>query len=464
MKKSTKILFILFVVTLIPSLFLGKFIIAGIVPVDNKITFNIDTKAIIGLCLTGVNMIVGTLLFFKFLSSLPLDKVLFFTSIPLVLIYGLLLFFLGYINSLNNDLANAIKSLLNITQNNTYNLILWVIILTLVFVFMLFLNYTLICRPVSKMERVVSRLGDGMVRNGRFNIGGGKQFNKIEHSLNKINNYYKESEGDFSSFYPSGHKKFPKQFYRILGRDGIREIDNGHEVNRKVVLMGIKLTNSTSSDALSGENFDTINSYFNLMSPTIKKYGGYIDKYMRNKIVAVFAKSVDAIECEHALCRIIDAKNKQQHMYSFVNLRISLVFENVRFSMAELNSKNLPTIISNIDILDKFDELARFMSIRVIFPKSCIDELPLNYRFKYRYVGCVSVSGKEVLLFEDLTVYTKQTREKLFKTKNLFENGILEYENENYKKAGMIFENCLKEFANDNACYVYYNKAKEKAQ
>ena len=90
MKKSTKILLIIFIVTLLPGIIFGKSIINGISVVENKFAFNFDLGAIVGLVFIGINIILGMILFFRFLASLPLDKVLFFSTVPLVLIYGIL--------------------------------------------------------------------------------------------------------------------------------------------------------------------------------------------------------------------------------------------------------------------------------------------------------------------------------------------------------------------------------------
>ena len=465
MKKSTKILLILFITTLIPLIFLSKSIFMGVVPVDNKLTFNFDTKAIIGLCFLGVNILLGGILFFKFLSILTLDKVLFFTSAPLVLSYGILLFFLAYLNSSENNFAKAIKSLLNISGNNTYNLILWIVILSMTFVLLLFLNYIIICRPVTKVERIVTRLGDGMVREGRLYIGGGKQFSNIEHSLNKINNNYRESEGEFGGENPIVKKGLNKQFLRLFGRSGITELERGNEIKKRVALMGVKLVKSSNkNEETLEENFNIVNSYFNLISPIIRKHGGYIDKYVGDGIVAVFSRNENSIECAHAICKAIDIKNKQHHSLPDILIRISLVYDSVIFGMTNVNDRKMPSIISNTNVLYKLDELCRFMSIKVIFAKSLIDELPLNFRFKYRYVGSVFIDNKNVFLFEDLEVYTKEIKERLFKTKSYFEKAVMQYEKEEYQRALVLFEEALKEFSNDRASYVYYNKAKEKLE
>lgn len=463
MKKSTKILLIIFIVTLLPGIIFGKSIINGISVVENKFAFNFDLGAIVGLVFIGINIILGMILFFRFLASLPLDKVLFFSTVPLVLIYGILLFFLAYLNSLDNDFSKTIRSILNITENNLYNLILWVIIISLIFAFLLFVNYYFICRPVAKIERVVSRLGDGVVKEGKFNIGGGKHFLVIEHGLNKINNSYKDSDGDLAWNSLNRKNKLPKQFFRIIGRSGVVDLENGNEIKKHVVLMGIKILKSADFQQNSlEENFNIMSSYFNLISPIIRRYGGYIENYIGEGVVAVFGKNENAIECEHRICKAIELKNKKHGLLPKISVRISLIADNVVFGIQEINGRKIPTILSSKNLLDSVDEIGKFMSIKVVFSKNIIDNLPLNYRFKYRYIGSISTKDKGTLLFEDLDVYSRETRERLFRTKGIFEKGVLEYEKQAYKDSLAYFEQSLKEFSSDKASYIYYNKAKEK--
>lgn len=215
---------------------------------------------------------------------------------------------------------------------------------------------------------------------------------------------------------------------------------------------------------LSDGDFDTINSYFNLILPVIRRYGGFIDKYVGDGVTAVFGKNENAIECSHAICRVIEARNRQNRTFTNVDVRISIVSENVVIGVTKINDRKVPSIVSQTDSLKKLDEICKFMSIKAIFSKGLIDELPLDFRFKYRYIGKVNLSGKDILLYEDLEVYDRHTKEKLFTNRGYFEKGIIEYESENYKQALFLFEEALKNFSGDKSSYVYYGKAKEKLE
>ena len=192
MKTSTKILFGLFILVTIPSLVLGGSIISGIKATENGFAFNFDAKGIIALILTIISIVLGSILFIRFLKALSLEKALFFSSLPLIIIYGAIMFLIADLSNIDNNFAKSVRYVLNLSPNNAYNTILWAVLVTILFVILLSLNYFVFCKPMNKLERIVSRLGDGKLNEDKLQIGGGKQFKNIEHGLNKINNNYME--------------------------------------------------------------------------------------------------------------------------------------------------------------------------------------------------------------------------------------------------------------------------------
>ena len=72
MKLSTKIFLILSVVTLIPGIFLSRYIFEGITPTSKGFTFSFDTFAYVGIGFMVLNTIFTTICFVRFLRTLKL--------------------------------------------------------------------------------------------------------------------------------------------------------------------------------------------------------------------------------------------------------------------------------------------------------------------------------------------------------------------------------------------------------
>lgn len=467
MRKSTKILFVLFVLTLIPAIVLGRFVLAGVIPTGSGFAFNFEIKGIIGLALTAISNILGFILFFRFIMAQPVANAIFFSSLPLMLSYGAVMFLLVQMSTFENDTAKSIRSLLNLSAENAYNTILWAILISIIFILLMFANFFFLCKPVGKVEKIVSRLGDGKVRESKLKIGGGKQFNNIEHGLNKINNNFKNNIDSLNKVKAETRKFIPKQFFKFLGKESVAELELGNQVKKVSTLMSVKLRGVENAENMSlEENFNFLNSYLNVVSPIIRRFGGFIDKYFGEGILAVFGKAEDALDCAHAINRAVSVKNRQNKALPNINECISVMTSQVIFGIIGEQERKIPTIISNVsNDIDRLDNVCRLLNTKILFSDSVLNNLPLNYKFLYRYVGAITINDKEkAVLFEDLEVVPRDLCLKLIRSKPIFEKGILFYEKAQYVEAKDCFAEALKIAPNDKGCYIYYNKANEKVE
>lgn len=467
MRKSTKILLILFVLTLIPSIVLGRYIFAGITPTENGFSFNFDTLGIVAIVLMVISNILGFILFFRFIMAQPMAKAIFFSSLPLMVIYGALMFLLVETSSYQNDTAQSVRSLLNLSPDNAYNTVLWAILLTIVFVLLMFLNFFILCKPLTKVEKIVSRLGDGRVKDSKFKIGGGKQFGNIEHGLNKINNNIRTNENTLKQANLEAQKFIPKQFFKFLGKSSIAELELGNQIKKKASLISVKLEGLDNSNNMTlEENFNFLNSYLNVISPLVRRFGGFVDKYYGEGIIAVFGKPENALDCSHAISRAIAVKNRQNKALPNVAERISIMTSQVIFGIVGEEEHKIPTIVSQVaKELEKIDQISKLMNCQIVFADNTLDNLPLTYKFMYRHIGVITLNeNRRTLLFEDLEVLPRDKCSKLLKSKETFERGVLCYEKGDYREANQLFAEALRIAPNDKGCYVYYNRSKEKLE
>ena len=209
MKKSTKILLIVFILFLVPSVILGRHIFLSLKTIDGKLFFDFNAYSISALALMAISTILGLILFVKFINSRTVDKAIFFSSLPVFVLYGIAIFLLAQLPTYQNATAQSASKILNLNEENSYNSILWAILLTLIFMLILFINYFIICKPVGRVEKIVARLGDGKIKQDRIKIGGSKQFHKIEHGLNKINNNYLKKDNSLRQFRLESEKYIP---------------------------------------------------------------------------------------------------------------------------------------------------------------------------------------------------------------------------------------------------------------
>lgn len=467
MRTSTKILIVITIILFIPNLFLTKYLLAAVVPTGEGFELNFTPLAWVSLSLQILYNIFFTILFVRFLKTQRLSNMIFFSLAPLTLVYGVFIVYIVAVKNMTGLTAESVRATLNIqAQETSYNNFLWAGLATLIYLVLVFLIVVFSCRPLSKIEHITQKLGDGRIKNDDFKIGGGKQFKEIENSLNKINYNYKEKENKIKKANLITQKFIPKQFFKFLGRNGIEELELGNQVSKMATILFCNLKSSVNDSKMLSleENFNYINSYLKIVSPLIKRYNGFIDKYLGDGVLAVFSKSEDAIECAHAVLRAIEIKNKSQKDFPVIDARISINTSDVSFGIVSDEDKQTPTIVSDVvNLASKMQEINYYIDTKMIVTKKSLNLLPAKFDFDYRYTGDLTLDdGKQISLFESLDYYPKRKREKLKKLKNLFESGVRAYNEKKYEQAKEIFSSVLHQVSDDKPSFVYFNKASEK--
>lgn len=466
MKTSTKILLVIFIVLTVPAIFLGKYLFNAITPTDFGFNFNFDTYAYVALGFVVASSIFGGVLYFRFIFNLKLSKAIFFSVFPVTIVYAFSLYALAIVGRYETPIATSVKVALNISATNNYNSILWAVLLTGVYLLFIFFVFVITCKPLQKLEKIALRLGDGRVKEGNFNVGGIKQFKSIENALEKINYNYKEKENLVKKTDLEAQKFIPKQFLRFLGKNSITELELGNQVQKRAttLLCDFSSSNVTGETLSLKDNFNFVNSYMNLLAPIIRKFDGFVDKYMGDGILAVFGKAEKAVDCANAIFKEVEFRNSNEMRHPKIDLKMSINTGEVVFGIIGDEVRKSPTIVSDVvNLLSKMQEINRFLDTKTLFSKQTLNELSTRYSFDYRYVGSLTVeNGASMALFESLICYEKGKREKLNRTKTLFENGVRAYNDKDYQEAKDFFERVLKIMPDDKASYVYYNKSIEK--
>lgn len=467
MRTSTKILIVITIALFIPSAVLSPYLIRAIVPTGTGFVFQFDALAWVGLSFMVLSNIFFGILFFRFLKTQRLSNMIFFSVAPLTLFYAFGLTYIGGVKEMSGVTAQAVRATLNIaTEEKSYNNLLWAGLLTLVYLIALFVIVLFACRPLSKVQKATEKLGDGRMKFEDYKVGGGKQFMEIENSLNKINYNYKEKENKIRQTNLEAQKFIPKQFFKFLGKSSIAELELGNQVKKNATTLFCDLKSATSiSRSLSlEENFNYINSYLKTVAPLIRKFDGFIDKYLGDGVLSVFPKPQDAIECAHAILRAIDVKNKSQKELPSIDARISINTGEIIFGIVGDEERKSPTIISDVvNLASKMEEINIYIGTKLLIAKSALNELPQNFNFDFRYTGALSLDdGSQVPLFESLEYYPKNKKEKLKKLRNRFEAGVRAYNEKNYHEAKEAFEYVLHYVADDKPSYIYFNRSSDK--
>lgn len=465
MKTSTKILIMIFIISSIGLAFTSAYIFSALSLAPSGIKITMTTPAWIGIILTIINTISGNILYMRFLKSRKFNSMLFFSTVPTTLGFGAVVYVLATINTNTTNVVQVVKTALKINEANNNNLY-WIILVVLVYLAVIFVVFSIVTRPVRKIEKACSKLSFGEVKN-QIVIGGNKDFKEIEYSLNKINDNYKQKEVYIQQTNSEFDKFIPKQIVKMFGKKNATQLEIGAKVQKEVTTLYCDIRNSqaVSSTLSMEENFNYINSYLNLVSPLIRKHNGFVDKYLGDGVLAVFTSPDQAINCAHAIYKTILQKNIQNKSMPNLDVGISISTQEVVFGVVGDEVRKAPAIISNaMDVLTKMQDIIKKFGCVIVFSKNTLNSISGKTDISYRYIGNIQIEDDNQLisLFESLSVYAKNKRDKLEKYKTEFEEGVRKYNNAKFAQAQTIFENVYRQEKDDKVCYVYYNKCAEK--
>ncbi len=464
MKTSTKILLVLAIVLLVPSVFLSRYVFATISANGSGFAFAPSALGWVGLACQIASVILCAILFFKFVKSQGLANAIFFSAIPLTLIYSTFVCGVISVQNLEGETAQALRQTLKISQQQNFaKVYLWIGLATLIYFTMLFLVIRVSCRPLGRVAKITKKLGDGRTRSEDFRLGGGKQFRDIESSLNKINYNIKDKEKMIRKTNLQSQKAFSKQFLKLFDQNSIAELEFGNKVSKKVAIMCCDLKINSSQVLSLEENFAYINSYLKVVLPLVKRYDGFVDKQMGDSILAVFGRAEQAIECAHAILRAVEVKNKNQKNLLPLDARVVINWQTVDFGLVGEDDKHIPAIVSDdVSVLKNMQETNVYLGAKLTVSQNVLNQLPQKYDFNHRYVGDLTTDDKKIALFESLDCYSKSKKDKLKKIKQKFEAGVRAYNCKKYAVAKENFEYVLHCLPQDKPAFVYFNKVNEK--
>ena len=464
MRTSTKVFMALFFITLVGIILTSSFFFSSISITGQGLNIDLNSMTWVSLILTAFNVIFGSIVYTRFLKSQKFSALLFFSVVPLTVTFATAMYFLATIYNYNNETVTFVRQILQISETN-YNNFLWIVVLTIVYLLLVFILFRVITRPLRKLEQAIERLSDGNIA-GRIEIGGTKQFKNMEYALNKINDNYKRKENIIKATNLEYEKYIPKQFIKYLGKKSVLDLVVGTQVKKEVTTLFCDIRNSTQvSTTLSlEENFSYINSYLNIVSPIIKKYNGFIDKYLGDGVMAVFTRSRQAYDCAHAIIKAVNEKNIQNVSMPNLEVGVALNTGDVVFGVVGDDNRKSITIISDIvNITAKIGEINKMFGSLITFSKSTLNDISASAIINYRYIGNLKHNDKEYTsIFESLDAYPRGKREKLIKNKVAFEQAVRAYVNGKFDIAQKGFEEVYKKEKDDKVCYTFYNKASSK--
>jgi class 3 adenylate cyclase len=302
------------------------------------------------------------------------------------------------------------------------------------------------------ISSIVTQLG--IVARGLRTIAGGDYSTRIKYKAKDelgtvtrgLNHMAEEMQKQFTrikTLNESTARFVPFQFSEYLGVSDITKLKLGDFVQRNIIVLFFDIRAfSINSEILSAkENFVFINKVLGISGPIIRKYNGFVDKYIGDAVMALFTKANDAINAGIEIYRslVLDKTSRVKIGLDGINIGIGIQSGSVMMGIIGENERLSSTVISkNVNMASRLESLTKQTGSGMLITRETLNHIPENeVSFQSRVIGMIQPAGvNEVVgVFDVLDALPERERKKRLVTKRVFESGVKKFHIKQYKLA-----------------------------
>ncbi|HRP67903.1 MAG TPA: adenylate/guanylate cyclase domain-containing protein, partial [Turneriella sp.] len=271
--------------------------------------------------------------------------------------------------------------------------------------------------------------------------------------------------------YNIAYERFvPREFLQYLAKDSILDIELGDQVqaDMTIVFIDIRSFTALSEKMTPKENFNFLNNYLGRVSPIIRKYNGFIDKYLGDGFMALFPKRAeDAVLAVLEIQTAVQELNDEIRDKNLPQITIGAGIHTGRLMLGIVGEKERMdgTVISDaVNLASRVEGLNKRFGSTLVISEDTLFQLDDPTRFSFRFLGRVYVQGKSapVSIFEFYDADPKDVRIVKTVTRTEFEKGVTAYYEEQLDDAHNIFQSILRANPTDRAVIEYLRILTEK--
>jgi class 3 adenylate cyclase len=250
----------------------------------------------------------------------------------------------------------------------------------------------------------------------------------------------------------------PQAFLAIMGKPSILEVglgDNSRQ-NMTVLFSDIRSFTTLSEKMTPDENFAFINSYLERMWPVIRDHNGFIDKYIGDAIMALFATADDALRAGQAMLDTLDRFNTERRSSGLDPIAIGVGINSGFLMLGTIGERHRMdgTVISDaVNLASRVESLTKVYRCSMLISQFTYEQLTDPKAHDIRPIDVVVVKGKTrpVVLFEVFDRDSAEARSAKRRTQDLLFSGIEALSRQDFAVARRHFEECLALYPGDEA-------------
>lgn len=258
----------------------------------------------------------------------------------------------------------------------------------------------------------------------------------------------------------------PEELLEFLGKDIITKVNLGDAVEKDMTVLfsDIRSFTALSESMTPTESFEFINSYLKMIAPCIRKYNGYIDKYIGDGIMALFPENPgDAIQASIEMLEELNKLNLKRIEKGRARISVGIGIHTGKQMVGIIGEEERleGTVISDIvNTSSRLEGLTKAYACSLIVSEDVLNHCKDMEDLKFRFLDTVKVKGKNksIRIYEILNGNSDRIIQLKLTNKSLFENAIHHYLEKDFEKALSIFQEILEKDSKDKASELYITR------
>ena len=273
----------------------------------------------------------------------------------------------------------------------------------------------------------------------------------------------------------------PHHFLQFLGHDSILDVGLGDQTQEEfsVLFSDIRSFTNLSEKMTPMETFLFINEYLKRMGPIVRENNGFIDKYIGDAIMALFAQSpADAVRAAVEMQKVVGEYNQERQLEARrfrepvepICIGIGIHTGTLMLGMIGESERMEGTVLSDaVNLASRIEGLTKMFDAGIAVSGSTLRNAlggMAENEIHHRFLGAIRVKGKTrpVKIFEvfdgdadDLKTHKQQTLE-------IYNKALDCYFARDFTTARNYFSDILQSNPMDKASLFYHTRCEELSQ
>jgi class 3 adenylate cyclase len=312
--------------------------------------------------------------------------------------------------------------------------------------------------PLFNLRGEAGAIAEGDLEQAIANTDRQDEIGQLARSFAAMRNAVRDTITDLKHTNLSIERFVPRAFLAIVGKPRIVDVELGDNKRKEMSILfsDIRGFTTLSEGMTPDENFAFINAYLRHMGPVIRSHNGFIDKYIGDAIMALFANADDALRAGLAMLAALDRFNDERRMADRQPVAIGIGINTGSLMLGTIGERDRMdgTVISDaVNLAARVESLTKHYQVPLLITEHTWQQLQDAMAYDVRPIDVVVVRGKTrpIAIFEVFQQDRPDERAAKRQTRHLLHSGIEALARHDTATARRCFTQCLELVPGDKA-------------